>query len=70
MKLTSRDLTSEAQVVDETLQRYLRLASSWGAIVLIDKASIFLARRDISDRVGSSLTDGWYCTPFSGMLFH
>lgn len=70
MKLTARDLTSEAQVVDDTLRRYFRLASSWGAIVVLDEADIFLARRGVSDLVGSSLTAGRYCAYSLGMLLN
>ena len=62
IKLTARDLTSEVQVVDETLRRYFKLASSWGAIILLDEADIFLATR--------SLAAGWYCTSSFGMLFN
>ena len=56
IKLTARDLTSEAQVVDETLRKYFKLASSWGAIVLLDKVEIVLLDRDR----GKSAAAGWY----------
>ena len=65
IKLTARDLASEARVVDETLRKYFKLASSWGAIVLLDQAHLFLRDRDMS---GSSMTAGWYCT--SSLVFY
>ena len=61
IKLTVGDLTSEVQVVDETLRRYFKLASSWGAIILVDEAD----NLEIP-----SLAAGWYCTSSFGILFN
>ena len=70
IKLSARDLASEAQVIDETLRRYFKLASSWGAILLLDRADMFLARRDMSDLVGNSMVAGGYCISSFGMLIN
>lgn len=70
IKLTARDLASEAQVIDETLRRYFKLASSWGAILLLDEADILLARRGRSDPVGSSVVAGGYFISSFGMLIN
>ena len=70
IKLTARDLASEAQVIDETLRRYFKLASSWGAILLLDEADILLARRGRSDPVGSSVIAGGYFVSSFGMLIN
>ena len=41
-----------------SLRKYFKLAESWDAIVLIDEADTYTAKRTKSDREGSNLVAG------------
>ncbi|MCJ1306786.1 hypothetical protein MMC25_000429 [Agyrium rufum] len=49
LALTSGDLGTSAEKVEQSLRRYLGYGEIWGAVVLIDEADIYLERRQLTD---------------------
>ncbi len=55
MVLTSSDIGTDSKQVESNLTRNFKTATSWGAVLLIDEADVFMARRAIEDLTRSSL---------------
>lgn len=58
MILTSSDIGIEPLDVEKNLTENFRRAMSWGAVLLIDEADIFMERRTTSDLTRNSLVAG------------
>ncbi|KAK8140099.1 hypothetical protein PG984_000165 [Apiospora sp. TS-2023a] len=54
-QITSGDLGTTAEEVEEALEENFNLASRWGSILLIDEADVFLGERTREDFVRNSL---------------
>ena len=55
MVLTMSDIGTNPKEVEESLARNFRIAKSWKAVLLIDEADVFVARRTVEDLERSSL---------------
>ncbi|RYP30479.1 hypothetical protein DL767_006220 [Monosporascus sp. MG133] len=55
MVLTTSDIGTQPETVEERLARNFKTAKSWNAVLLIDEADVFLAQRSIGDLHRSSL---------------
>jgi hypothetical protein len=55
MVLTTTDIGTKAEDVEENLTRNFKIAKSWNAVLLIDEADVFVANRTIKDLYRSSL---------------
>jgi hypothetical protein len=53
--VSSGDLGTEAETLDERLSKILDMASTWKAVLLIDEADVFLERRSLHDMARNSL---------------
>lgn len=68
MAITSSDIGTDPSVVEANLTRSFKLAKSWGAVLLIDEADVFMERRGPADMERNSLVAGlcsvssFYCT--------
>lgn len=58
MTLTTRDIGTSADEVELNLIDHFRRAKSWGAVLLIDEADVFLERRSTADLTRNSLVAG------------
>jgi hypothetical protein len=58
MVLTSSDIGTTPEEVEDNLTRMFKTAKSWGAILLIDEADVFMERRTTADLVRNSLVAG------------
>ena len=56
--LTCGDVGETASKVEENLDRCFRLAHTWGCILLLDEADVFLAKRDKTDLKRNALVSG------------
>lgn len=55
MVLTSSDIGTYPSDVEANLARNFNRAKSWGAVVLIDEADVFMERRTSSDLMRNGL---------------
>ncbi|KAK8016659.1 hypothetical protein PG993_014848 [Apiospora rasikravindrae] len=71
MILTSSDIGTNPKVVEENLTKHFRNAKSWGAILLIDEADVFMERRSTADLTRNSLVAGFLraLEYYEGILF-
>ncbi|KAF9872533.1 AAA family ATPase [Colletotrichum karsti] len=69
--VSSGDLGTAAETLDERLSKTLDLASTWKAVLLIDEADVFLERRSLHDLERNSLVSIFLRTLeyYSGILF-
>ena len=58
MTLSTSDIGTTADAVEENLQHHFTRATSWGAILLIDEADIYLERRSTRDLARNGLVAG------------
>lgn len=58
MVLTSSDIGTNPKDVEQQLSVYFRQAKSWGAVLLIDEADVFMERRSTADLTRNSLVAG------------
>jgi hypothetical protein len=58
MTLTSSDIGTDPNMVELNLTRHFKTARSWGAILLIDEADVFMERRSSNDLTRNSLVAG------------
>ncbi|CAJ2501364.1 Uu.00g042170.m01.CDS01 [Anthostomella pinea] len=68
MVLTSSDIGTESATVETNLTKNFKTAKSWGAVLLIDEADVFMERRSTADLVRNSLVAGLRLTSHSGFL--
>jgi SpoVK/Ycf46/Vps4 family AAA+-type ATPase len=58
MLLTSSDIGTDPEEVEEALSKKFRTAAKWGAVLLIDEADVFMEKREPSDLQRNSLVAG------------
>lgn len=70
MIVTSSDIGTNPSMVETNLLRSFKLAKSWGAVLLIDEADVFMERRGPADLQRNSLVAGKYsvCSTISREL--
>ncbi|KAK8061853.1 P-loop containing nucleoside triphosphate hydrolase [Apiospora phragmitis] len=71
MILTSSDIGTDAKDVEKNLTEHFRNAKSWGAVLLIDEADVFMERRSTADLTRNSLVAGFLraLEYYEGILF-
>ncbi|EMR70898.1 putative aaa family atpase protein [Eutypa lata UCREL1] len=71
MVLTSSDISTDPSMVEGNLTRQFKTAKSWGAVLLIDEADVFMERRSTADLVRNSLVAGFLRALefYDGILF-
>ncbi|OLN96128.1 ATPase family AAA domain-containing protein 3B 1 [Colletotrichum chlorophyti] len=71
MTLTSSDIGTDPKTVEFNLTENFKRAMSWGAVLLIDEADIFMERRSTSDLARNSLVAGFLRALefYDGILF-
>ncbi|KAK8000456.1 P-loop containing nucleoside triphosphate hydrolase [Apiospora arundinis] len=71
MILTSSDIGVDADEVEQNLSRHFKNAKSWGAVLLIDEADVFMERRSTADLHRNSLVAGFLraLEYYEGILF-
>ncbi|KAL9118140.1 MAG: hypothetical protein Q9187_005319 [Circinaria calcarea] len=55
LALTCGDLGTTSLEVEKALENYFRLAESWGAVILLDEADVYLEKRNLTDVKRNSL---------------
>ncbi|KUI53387.1 Protein MSP1 [Cytospora mali] len=71
MSLTSSDIGTDPKLVESNLTRDFMTARSWGAVLLIDEADVFMERRSSQDLQRNSLVAGFLRALefYDGILF-
>ncbi|THX09692.1 hypothetical protein D6D13_05805 [Aureobasidium pullulans] len=71
MTLSTSDIGTTAEAVEGNLQHHFTRAKSWGAILLIDEADIYLERRSTRDLTRNGLVAGFLraLEYYEGILF-
>ncbi|CAG8980864.1 hypothetical protein HYALB_00013057 [Hymenoscyphus albidus] len=71
MVLKTTDIGTSTEDIESNLSRSFEMANSWGAVLLIDEADVFLANRTIEDLHRSSLVASFLRALefFDGILF-
>lgn len=64
MIITSSDIGTNPSIVEANLTRSFKLAKSWGVVLLIDEADVFMERRGPADLERNSLVAG-QCLTYS-----
>lgn len=59
MVLTSSDIGTNPETVEANLTRNFKTAKSWGAVLLIDEADVYMERREAADLQRNILVAGW-----------
>jgi SpoVK/Ycf46/Vps4 family AAA+-type ATPase len=58
MVLTCSDIGTDPQEIEQNLTKNFKIARSWGAVLLIDEADVFMERRTTADLNRNSLVAG------------
>lgn len=58
MIVTSGDIGTDPSIAEANLTHNFTLAKSWGAVLLIDEADVFMERRGPADLARNSLVAG------------
>ena len=71
ISLTSSDIGTEPEAVEQRLSRWFELAKVWNAVLLIDEADVFLERRSNTDLQRNNLVAIFLRTLeyYQGILF-
>ncbi|KAI1276257.1 P-loop containing nucleoside triphosphate hydrolase protein [Xylaria sp. FL0933] len=71
MVLTSSDIGTNPAAVEVNLTKSFKAARSWGAVLLIDEADVFMERRSTADLIRNSLVAGFLRALefYDGILF-
>ncbi|KAK7961913.1 P-loop containing nucleoside triphosphate hydrolase protein [Apiospora aurea] len=71
MILTASDVGTRPREVEANLSNHFMLAKSWGAVLLIDEADVFMERRSTADLERNSLVAGFLraLEYYEGILF-
>ena len=62
MILTSSDIGTNSEKIEDILTEKFKTAKKWEAILLIDEADIFMERRSTNDLERNTLVAGKYST--------
>jgi len=65
MVLTSSDIGTFPTEVETNLTEHFKRARSWGAVLLIDEADVFMERRTAADLTRNSLVAGIWNTSYN-----
>jgi len=65
MTLTASDIGADASEIEAKLARQFQTAKSWGAILLIDEADVFMENRSSRDLHRNSLVAGTFAKQYS-----
>jgi hypothetical protein len=65
MVLTSSDIGADPEKIESFLSDGFKTASSWGAVLLIDEADVFMERRSSNDLNRNCLVAGTYSPYFT-----
>lgn len=65
MVLTSSDIGTDPEEIEFNLTWRFKTATSWGAVLLIDEADVFMERRSTADLERNSLVAGEFLKPTS-----
>ncbi|KAK3368858.1 hypothetical protein B0T24DRAFT_533110, partial [Lasiosphaeria ovina] len=70
-QITSGDLGTTAQEVEANLERNFHLAQTWGCVLLLDEADVFLAQRERKDLTRNGLVSVFLriLEYYTGLLF-
>lgn len=63
MVLTSSDIGTDPEEIEDNLTWRFKTATSWGAVLLIDEADVFMERRSTADLERNSLVAGELLKP-------
>lgn len=63
MVLTSSDIGTDPKRIELILTSRFKTATSWGAVLLIDEADVFMERRSTADLERNSLVAGELLKP-------
>ena len=55
------DIGTDERIMEGLLQQWFARGASWGAIILIDEADVFLEKRQVKDLRRNSLVSGKIC---------
>ncbi|KAI0514731.1 P-loop containing nucleoside triphosphate hydrolase protein [Xylaria bambusicola] len=71
MVLTPSDIGTDPASIELNLTKNFKRAKSWGAVLLIDEADVFMERRSVADLVRNSLVAGFLRALefYDGILF-
>ena len=71
MTLTCSDIGVEPEEIEDNLLKWFKLAESWGTILLIDEADIYMEQRQVQDIKRNHLVAGFLraLEYFRGILF-
>ncbi|OJJ42804.1 hypothetical protein ASPZODRAFT_136934 [Penicilliopsis zonata CBS 506.65] len=71
MVLTCSDIGTKPEEVEMNLTKHFKMARSWGAVLLIDEADVFMERRSTADLTRNSLVAGFLRALefYDGILF-
>lgn len=72
MVLTSSDIGTSPVEVEKNLTDSFKRARSWGAVLLVDEADVFMERRSTADLTRNSLVAGKFdsvCMSGSVLIF-
>lgn len=58
LSLTCADFGTDEEAMEQRLSKWFKLAESWGAVMLLDEADVWLERRMISDLKRNTLVAG------------
>lgn len=58
MVLTSSDIGTKPEEIENILMEKFKMAAGWGAILLIDEADVFMEQRSVNDLTRNSLVAG------------
>lgn len=68
LSLSCSEIGTDAEEVDLRLNKWMKKARRWGAILLIDEADVYLEERTAQDFQRSSLVSGKYLSIPAGTL--
>lgn len=71
LSLTCADIGVDPGKVEKNLEKWFKIASSWGAIMLIDEADIYMEHRQVQDLARNNLVAGFLraLEYYQGILF-
>jgi SpoVK/Ycf46/Vps4 family AAA+-type ATPase len=71
ISLTSADIGTDLDKLEQNLEHWFRLGKRWGAVLLIDEADIYLEQRAVNDLARNMLVAAFLRTLeyFEGILF-
>lgn len=71
LSLTCSDIGVNPEEIEDNLRKWFKMAESWGAIMLIDEADIYMEQRQVQDIERNHLVAGFLraLEYFKGILF-